>query len=142
MAESVKRSQSTPRFSAACSRGLIHQDAPHRFGRCGKEMPPGVPMLVRRVPHQSQIRLVHQRCGLQRLPWLLLGHLRRGQLAQFFVDERQELSGSSRIAGFNLTQDAGDVAHGRARRSNRPWVIVSRVMVDNSIGSPTEIVMG
>ena len=40
---------------------------------------------------QPQVRLVDQGRGLQRLAGLLLGQLLRRQLAQFVVDQRQEL---------------------------------------------------
>ena len=57
---------------------------------------------------------MHQRRRLQRLPRLLVGQLRRRQLPQLVIDQRQELLGRRRIAGIDLRQDAGDVGHGLA----------------------------
>ena len=39
--------------------------------------------------HESQIRLLHQRCRLERLARLLLDHLGRRQFPEFLVDQRQ-----------------------------------------------------
>ena len=61
--------------------------------------------------NESQKRLVHQRGRLQRLPRFLLGQLRRRQLAEFVVHQRQQLVRRRRIAGFNLGQDACNVRH-------------------------------
>ena len=69
-------------------------------------MAAAVPVLGLVRIHQPQIRLVDQGRRLQRLPRLLLGQLRRRQLPQFVVDQRQQLLGRRRIAGFDLRQDA------------------------------------
>ena len=42
--------------------------------------------------HQPDVRLMHQRRGLQGLARFLLGHLGGGQFPQFLVDERQSCS--------------------------------------------------
>ena len=47
----------------------------------------------RLLAHQPQIRLMHQGRRLQRLPRLLLGQLRRRQLPQLVIDQRQKLLG-------------------------------------------------
>ena len=62
--------------------------------------------------HEPEIRLMHQRRRLQRLPRLLLSQLRRRQLPQLVIDQRQKLLRRRRIARFDLRQDAGDVGHG------------------------------
>jgi hypothetical protein len=54
---------------------------------------------------------MHQRGGIQRLPWLLPGELLRGELAQLVVDQRQQLVGGVRIALVDGLEDAGDVGH-------------------------------
>jgi hypothetical protein len=41
---------------------------------------------------------VDQSHGLQRLPWIFLGHLGGDQFPQFVVDERQELHGGRTVA--------------------------------------------
>ena len=45
---------------------------------------------------------MHQSRRLQRLPRLLLRELRRGQLSQLVIDQRQELLGGVWIASFDM----------------------------------------
>ena len=67
---------------------------------------------------------MHQCRGLQRLPGLLLGQLRSGQLPQFFVDQRQKLFGGRGITCLNLAEDTCDVAHDRCSlERNRPCAV-------------------
>ena len=89
-------------FLAILSAGILDEYSPHRLGSGRKEMATRVPVLSHVYIYQPHVRLMHQRCGLERLVRLLLGHLRSSQLAQFLVDERQELLGGRGIAGFNL----------------------------------------
>ncbi len=49
--------------------------------------------------------------------------MRGGQLPQFFIDQRQDLVGSERIAGFNPPQDFGEFAH----RLPGPFILPGRV---------------
>ena len=49
--------------------------------------------------------------GLERLPRLLAGQFLCGQLAEFVVDQRQELAGGVRVALFDRREDARDVGH-------------------------------
>ena len=55
---------------------------------------------------------MHERGGLQRLPRFLLRHLRRRQLAQFFIDQREQLIARFRIARINGIEQLGEVGHG------------------------------
>src|SRR5262249_12105531 len=61
--------------------------------------------------NKAKVGLVHQRGGLQGLSRLLLGQLRRRELAQLVVDQRQELLRGGRVALLDGRQDAGDFAH-------------------------------
>ena len=70
-------------------------------------------MLGLLLVHQSEVGLVNQGRGLERLPWLLPGHLRGRQPAQLVVDQRQQLLGGLRVALLDRREDAGDVVHGR-----------------------------
>ena len=63
---------------------------------------------------------MHQRRRLQRLSRLLMGQLLPGQAPQFVIDQRQELAGRGRIAGFDLRQELCDVRHGPPSISGRP----------------------
>ena len=66
---------------------------------------PGLPFFL------VAIGLMHDRGGLERLAWLLVGQLGGGQLTQFLVDERQQLVGGGWVAGFGLRQDMCDITH-------------------------------
>ena len=70
-------------------------------------------------PDQPQIRLMHQRRRLQRLPRLLLGQLRGRQLPQLVIDQRQQLLGGLRIALLDLRQDAGHIGHAGGNTTGR-----------------------
>ena len=54
-----------------------------------------------------------QRSCLQGLARRLLSHLRRRQLAQLLIDERQKFVGRVGIAGVNALEDDGQFAHAR-----------------------------
>ena len=78
-------------FLASLHTGLIDQNAPHRFGCCGKEVAAIIPAFPVFSTDQTQIRLMHQSCGLQSLPGLFLGKFMSSQFAQFRVDQGQQL---------------------------------------------------
>src|SRR5262249_14521291 len=67
--------------------------------------------------HQAQVGLVDQGGGVEGLSRLLVRQLLDGQLAQFVVDQRQELLGGLGVALVDGRQDVGDVAH--AAEDNR-----------------------
>jgi hypothetical protein len=74
---------------AALATGLVDEDAAHRLGRGGEEVPARVPGLHPVNIDQPEIGLVNQRGRLKRLPGLLLGQPLRCQLPQLVVDQRQ-----------------------------------------------------
>jgi hypothetical protein len=63
--------------------------------------------------HQADVGFVDQGRSLERLAGLFLRQLLRRQLAQFVVDQRQELLGRVRVTGFDARQDARNFVHGR-----------------------------
>src|SRR5436190_23834669 len=71
--------------------GPLHQDPPHRFSGRGKEVATAVPVLGLLDINKAKVGLMDQRRRLQRLPRFFLGKLRRRELAQLVVDERQKL---------------------------------------------------
>jgi hypothetical protein len=79
-------------------------------GRC-EEITSAVPALGPFGIDQPQIRLVDERRGLQCLPGLLVRQFLRGQLAEFVVDERQQLLRRVGIAPLNRRQNLRDVRH-------------------------------
>ena len=76
--------------------GVIDKNPPHGLSGGGEKMPAALPVLGSAV-HEPQIGLMHQCRGLQCLAWFLLSESRCGQLAQFLVNERQELVGGLRV---------------------------------------------
>ena len=54
---------------------------------------------------------MHERGGLERVPRLLAGHLRAGELAEFGIDEREQSFWSLRVAILNRIEKIGNVRH-------------------------------
>jgi len=67
---------------------------------------------------------VYEGSRLERLPGLLVGQTRGGELAQFVVDEWQQLGGGLRISGRGVVEELGDVGHAAqhtpTERESRP----------------------
>ena len=57
---------------------------------------------------------MHQRGGLQSLAGGFAGHFGCRQLAQFIIDQGQELVGRLRVAVLKTIQDDGYLVHGGA----------------------------
>jgi hypothetical protein len=79
-------------FQALLSPGGVHQDAPHRLGRCRKEMGAILPawLCVRAEPKP---RFMNQRCGLKGLAGRFARHLLGGELPQLAVNQGDQLLG-------------------------------------------------
>ena len=90
---------------------LVDQNPPHGLGRRPKEVPSAIPMLDLLSIYQSQIGLVDQRRGLERLARLFVSQFRGGQFTQFFVNQGKEVFGSLGVALFDGRQDEGHIAH-------------------------------
>src|SRR5262249_25957643 len=99
----------------ACSfpAGIFDEDAAHGLGGGGEEMTTAVPALTLDFAHQSYIRLVDQRRGLERLAGLLLRQPPGGELAQLVVDQGQEGLGGPGVALLDGREDARDIVHRR-----------------------------
>jgi hypothetical protein len=95
--------------------GALHEDAPHRFRRRREEMPAVLPLLSL-LADEPQIGFVNQGRGLKGLVRRFMSHPPRSELAQFFVNEREQLIGRFGIAIVNGFEDLCDTAH--ARRVN------------------------
>ena len=107
MSDQIDLLLATTALDSLFSARILHQYPPHRLRRSRKEVPPAVPLLNLLHIHQPQVRLVHQRRGLQRLARLLVGQLGGGQFAQLLVDQRQQLLRSGWVAGFDLATGCG-----------------------------------
>jgi hypothetical protein len=64
---------------------------------------------------EAQIRFVDERRGVERLARLLTSKVRRGEPAQFIVDQRKQLRRGVRIAVPEGVQNAGHFIHRRYR---------------------------
>lgn len=90
---------------------LIHENPPHGFCGCGKEVPPGIPILGLVYIDETNVGIVDQCCCLQSLPRILVGQFSCRKFSQFIIDQRKEPLGSDGIALLNLRQNPGDVGH-------------------------------
>ena len=77
---------------------MIDQDAAHGLGRGGEEVAAAVPVLGLLDVHESEVGLVDQGRGLERLPGRLVGQPLGRQLPQLVVDQGQQLPGGVRVA--------------------------------------------
>jgi len=92
---------------------VVHQDAAHGFGRGPKEALAVIPRMAR-SRGELQPSLMDERGGLQGLTRLLLGHLLRGELAEFVVNQWQQLFSGFGFTLLHAIQNARDVAHQRS----------------------------
>src|SRR5262249_44947843 len=93
--------------------GALNQDPAHRLRGRGEKVPPPVPVFRLAAADQSQIRLVHERGRLQRVPPALGREPGRGKLAQLLVNQRQQLGRGPRVAPLDRIQHARHVRHAR-----------------------------
>jgi len=93
--------------------GSINQNPAHRFGGRSEKMAAAVPNLLLLRSYETQPRFMHQGRGLERLSGFFLGHFIRGELAQFLVDQRQQLTGRLPVASINRVEQLGDLGHSR-----------------------------
>src|SRR5262245_48640791 len=101
----------TPGLAGLLVAGTVNENTAHCLGRGSKEMAAALePRRGSRV-NQAHISFVNQRRRLKRLPRLLLGQSHGSEVAQFVVDQRQELVGGRRITLLNGTQNARYFAH-------------------------------
>jgi len=90
--------------------GIVNQYAPHGLGGCGEKVGAILPGgLV--VTAEPQPGFVNQGRGLQGLSGRFPSHLLRRELAQLFVDQRQEFIRRLGIALINALKDDGEFAH-------------------------------
>jgi DNA invertase Pin-like site-specific DNA recombinase len=103
-----------PALLAPLASGPFHQDPAYGLGLGGEEMPPSVPVPVRVVADQAQVRLVDEGRGLECLAGLFPSQPPGGELPQLFVDQGQELPGRIRVALLDRRKHARHVTHGTA----------------------------
>jgi hypothetical protein len=96
-----------PRLAA----GALDEDAAHGFGRRGEEVAAAVPVTGLVPVHQPYIGLVDQGRGLEGLAGPFLSEPLGRKLAEFVINQRQELVGGARIALLDGREDVGDFAH-------------------------------
>jgi len=96
--------------------GRFNQDPAHRLGGGGKEMAATVPVLDHVGIDQSDIGLVDQGGGLERVARFLPRQLLTGELAEFLIDQGQELLSRLGLALFDRREDASYVFHRNGRQ--------------------------
>jgi len=69
---------------------------------------------------------------MQRLARRLIGHLARGQLAEFIVNERKQFLRGVGVALFQRTEDAGDIAHA-PNLAKRPTVAKPKMEMEKTL---------
>ncbi len=104
-----------PLLTAAVAQGLlaagvVDKDAAHGFGRGPKEMSSAIPADIL-VSGEVQPGLVDQSGGLERLAGRFIRHFVRGEAAQFFIDQREQLLSGRRISPFDGLKNTRHVAH-------------------------------
>src|SRR5438552_3147486 len=90
-----------------------------------------VPILCRRT-HQPEPGFVNQRGGLKGVTRCLLGHFRRRQSAQFFIDQRQQFIGGLAIALLHAFENLGEIAHARQSLPSQTSAANSKSMGDDA----------
>src|SRR6185295_18998455 len=85
--------------------GALDEDAAHGLGGRAEEVTAAVPGLVPVLSDESQVRLVDQGRGLQRVVRGLGRHASGGELPQLVLDEWEELLGRVGVTPINFRQD-------------------------------------
>jgi hypothetical protein len=107
---------------------VVDEDAPHRF-RGSREKMRAVGPRGTVIADESEIRLMHQRGGLQSVARKLIRHLCSRELAQFLINDRKQLRGGGRIFRRQLIQDACEVVHLRVRQRGWSAALCSMAML-------------
>jgi hypothetical protein len=98
--------------------GVIDEYTPHRFGGGSEEVAAVgelyFPRLTSGARHQTEIRLMHQRSGVERVAVRFVRHVPGRQLAQLVVNKRQQLRRGVRAPRVNGGQNARDFRHVRS----------------------------
>src|SRR2546425_4154178 len=95
---------------AVFAAGLLDENAAHRLGGGGEEMPAILEGGLS-FAHEPEPGFVHERGRLESVAGRLVRHLRRSQFAQLLIDEREQLLGCLGVALLNAVEDLSDVAH-------------------------------
>ena len=90
---------------------VFDQDPAHRLRGRGEEVGAAVPLRLGIFADEPEIGLVHQIGRLEGLPRGLASEPLGGQLAQFLVDQGQELLGCLQVALLDRREDLRDVVH-------------------------------
>src|ERR1051325_406945 len=88
----------------------FHQNAPHGFGGGGKKVTAVLPLLLF-LTEQAQVGFVDQGGWLEGLPGLFLGHLHRGELAEFLINQRQQFIDRRGLTTLDPLQNERQLTH-------------------------------
>ena len=125
--------------------GVVDEDATHRLGGRGQEVPPAVPRPTRVVSDQAEVGLVDQRRGLEGVPRGLAPEPGGGQASQLAIDEREQFGRRAGLAARDRIHEPGGrpvrgVAERGHRNDSRPgsrfvgtWVVHATDLVHRAI---------
>jgi hypothetical protein len=114
-------------FDAAFTSSVFDQDAAHGLSGRSEEVAAAVPVRFRLGADDSQVRLMNEGRGIERLANRFVGQSVCRQPSQLVIDQRQELRRGIRIPRLNILQKIGNVAHGTILVEGFPPVPVSRL---------------
>ena len=103
--------------------GVVHEDPTHGLGGDGEETPSVGPAHVVLV-HQSQIRLVHERLGVERTSTTFPAHVRPCQAAQFVLTAGTSASSAPTSPALQRCRSTVTADDGLPRGTHhrvRPW---------------------
>jgi hypothetical protein len=101
----------TPVLGSALSPSGVDQNAPHRLGGRGEEVPATLPVWGQLDIDQPQIRLMYESGWLQGLPGMLVRQASRRELFQLFVNQGEQALRRKGFAVLNLLKNLGNVGH-------------------------------
>ena len=87
------------------------ENSPHGVGGRGKKMAFSIPVLRVLLVDQPQVRFMHQRRRLQRVPSRFVCHFGPRNSMKFLVNERQQPCCRVRVAILHLFKYLCDLAH-------------------------------
>jgi len=108
--------QLAPTFCRGSPAGGFHEDATHRLGGGGEEVPAAVELLV---ADQTEICLMHEGGAIEGMAGGFCRHASRCQSPQLVINEREKISSGLPVTGRDRIEKAGHVGH--EGQVYRPW---------------------
>lgn len=96
-------------FEASMATSSLDQDASHGPRRGTEKVAATLPLLPVIRAQKSQIRLMDESRGLQRIPSRFVGKTCSSQSAKFVVHERQQIRGGLGVTVTSLAKESGEM---------------------------------